>query len=364
MGRVTGRILLAGVVASGLGLDAGRARAEGPARGKVVVEFGWDEPDTSFLRRHIEAMERAPFDGCVFHAVARTAGGGLENLAWKAWGRRAFTEEELAGAFEDLQAIRPKRFTANFLRINTTPADLDWFDEYSSVVANARIAARLARAGRSRGVLLDTEAYERPLFSYRKQRDAANRAWEDYADQARRRGGEVTEALQDGFPGLTVLLTFGPSLVRAQTEKGKRSPEDAPDGLLVPFVEGLVGAARGETQVIDGYELSYGYREPKRFDEALESIRLAGGPKVRAGFGLWLDYDWRAKGWDVDDPGKNHFTPEAFGSSVRAALERSDGVVWVYTETPRWWTEGDRPVKLPSAYVDALRQARRGLAAD
>ena len=37
---------------------------------KRLIEFGWDEPDTAFLRRHRDQLEAAPFDGCVFHAVA------------------------------------------------------------------------------------------------------------------------------------------------------------------------------------------------------------------------------------------------------------------------------------------------------
>src|SRR3954451_16640623 len=92
---------------------------------KVLVEFGWDEPDTAFLKRQIAQVERSPFDGCVFHAVARTDGGAVENFAWKAWSRREFSGAELAGAMDDLKTTRPGRLTANFLRINTTPADLD-----------------------------------------------------------------------------------------------------------------------------------------------------------------------------------------------------------------------------------------------
>jgi hypothetical protein len=325
---------------------------------KVIIEFGWDEPDTTFLRKNIEAMERSPFDGCVFHAAAKTRGGTVENFAWKAWGRRTFTEAELAGAFEDLSATRPRRFTSNLLRVNTTPADLDWFDDFTAVVANARLAARLALAGRCRGVLLDTEAYEAPLFSYRKQRNAPERSWDDYAAQVRRRGEEVMAAFQDEFPGLTVLLTFGPSLVLKQTRDGTRPIEDAPDGLLAPFVAGLASAAKGETTVIDGHEPSYGYRNPEQFDTALAAIRKSGGPKVRAGFGLWLDYDWQARGWNSEDPSKNYFTPELFETSLRTALDRTDGVVWVYTETPRWWTESGQPSKLPAAYADALRRSR------
>src|SRR5689334_1414081 len=35
---------------------------------KRLIEFGWDEPDTAFMKKHIGEMEKTPFDGCVFHA--------------------------------------------------------------------------------------------------------------------------------------------------------------------------------------------------------------------------------------------------------------------------------------------------------
>src|SRR5712672_593877 len=85
---------------------------------------------------------------------------------------------------------------------------------------------------------------------------------------------------------------------------------------------------------------------------------------VSSGFGLWLDYNWPKLGWDVADPSKNYFTPEAFEVSVRAALERSDGYVGIYTETPRWWSESGKPIKLPEAYDAALRRAKKGLTPD
>jgi hypothetical protein len=34
---------------------------------KKLIEFGWDEPGTTFMRQHIDETEMAPFDGCVFH---------------------------------------------------------------------------------------------------------------------------------------------------------------------------------------------------------------------------------------------------------------------------------------------------------
>src|SRR5437016_6330745 len=140
------------------------ARADDRPAPKKLIEFGWDEPDTAFLRQHIDVMERTPFDGCVFHANFRGSGGAVGNFAWSCWGKRAFSESELKGALEDLRTISVRRFTHNFLRFNTAPADLDWFDDFSSVCQNARLAARLARAGKCAGILLDTEQYQGKLF--------------------------------------------------------------------------------------------------------------------------------------------------------------------------------------------------------
>jgi hypothetical protein len=176
-------------------------------------------------------------------------------------------------------------------------------------------------------------------------------------------------ALQDGFPGLTVFLTFGHSLPRHKSGMGQKALADCDYGLLAPFLDGMIAAARGDTTLVDGFELSYGYKEAARFEGAYQLMKqgvlpIVADPAqyarvVRAGFGLWLDYDWRARGWDTSDPTRNYFTPAAFEASLQAALARSDQYVWIYTETPRWFSEEDKPVKLPEAYVEAIQRARR-----
>ena len=211
--------------------------------------------------------------------------------------------------------------------------------------------------------MLDTEQYQGTLFNHPKQRDARTLPFAVYAAQARRRGIEVMTALQEGFPGLTVLLTFGPSLVRNKTDGGKKPIQDAEYGLLVPFVEGMAESRKGQTRLIDGYEPSYGYRDTTKFDAALELIRLS-TPKLEAGFGLWLDYDHPKYGWNTIEPARNYFTPETFETSLRAAFERSDGIVWIYSETPRWWTKDGGAVKLPPAYIEAIRKAKQAATTD
>ncbi len=55
-----------------------------------------------------------------------------------------------------------------------------------------------------------------------------------------------------------------------------------------------------------------------------------------------------------------HFTPEELEAAVRAALRAADEYVWIYSETPRWWTDAGPPAKLPEAYAEALRRAKGG----
>ena len=48
---------------------------------------------------------------------------------------------------EDLRALQPRRFRELFLRVNVTPGDVGWFEDFSSILSNLRLAAQLARAG-------------------------------------------------------------------------------------------------------------------------------------------------------------------------------------------------------------------------
>ncbi|HOW18914.1 MAG TPA: hypothetical protein PLC79_07750, partial [Phycisphaerae bacterium] len=213
------------------------AAGEPPARvEKKLIEFGWDEPDSAFMRKHWEQMERSPFDGCVFHINYRKPDGKNGTFTWQCWGREAFTEADVRGAVEDLKATPFRRMRHNFLRFNVTPGDVDWFDDFAAVLGNARLAALVAKEGGCPGLLFDIEQYNAPLFNYGKQRDAKTKSWETYAEQARRRGREVMEALQAEYPGLTVFLTFGYCLPWSETDGLKRPLREVSYGLLAPFL--------------------------------------------------------------------------------------------------------------------------------
>jgi hypothetical protein len=338
--------------------DAQTEPEKGSVKGKKVIEWGWDEPDTKFMRENIEKMERFPFDGLVFHA---TSGKG-ENLSWEVWGGRKYMADDFTQAIEDLKTTKFSRFTDRFLRVNVTPAKVDWFDDaaWANVAGNFGVAAKVAKEGRCKGFMFDTEQYEGvTVFDYRQQKD--KRSFAEYQAKVRQRGREWATAVNQQFPDITILLTFGYDTSVWHAEKpGDRSTAEY--GLLADFLDGALEACSKDTVLVDAWEFSYAYKERKQFEDAyvtitkksLEQTALPDKYKghVQAGFGLWMDH--KRKGWDMADFSKNYFSPAEFELAARSALEVSDGYVWVYSERPKWWT-GEM---LPKEYAEALGRAR------
>lgn len=338
---------------------------------KRLIEFGWDEPGTAFMREHTEEMDRSPFDGCVFHVDYKKPGGGNASFTWECWGTKAFTYEELKPAVEDLKATHFRRFTDNFLRFNTTPADRDWFEDFSLILDNAKLAARVARDGGVKGILFDIEQYNSPLwqFSWCQKKAGREVTWEELAKRVTVCGEQFVEALQAEYPDIVVFLTFGYSLPWVQSNNGTRPLKDCSYGLLAPFLDGMLAKAGPRITFVDGYELSYTYTDPARFEKARETMLKGVLPIVadaekykehfRVSFGIWMDADWRNRGWNTDDFSNNVWPPDVFAKCTAEALRQSDGYVWIYTETPRWWTPQGGSAKVPEAYRNALIRAKR-----
>ncbi len=336
---------------------------------KQLIEFGWDSPDPHFMRLHITELQASPFDGCVFHVPYFEPDGREGDFTWELWGRRRFTRAELDSARRDLVATRFGRFRANFLRVNTTPGDLDWFEDHSAVMANLELAASLAREAGAPGVLLDPEQYRGELWDFRVQHRATDRSWAELSAQVRRRGAEAMRALERGYPGLTVFMTFAYSLPLHETLGGRRALSATHNGLLASFVDGMVDAASDSAVLVDGHELSYAYRDPAHFAAKADSmrrgaLRLSANPEryrrhLSVAFGIWLDNDSPRVPWNASDPSRNYFTPVLFGRAVQAALDHADRYVWIYSQTPRWWTPEGHPRHLPAEYDSVLRAVRR-----
>lgn len=351
------------VILCWLGWVSVAAPAETPRanrlEGKKLIEWGWDEPGTRFLRENISTMEQMPFDGLVFH-VDSSRGG---QFTWEMWGARRFDLAEFQQAIDDLRATPFKRFTERFLRVNVTPGNVDWFDDaaFGVVLGNFEVAAEVARQGHARGFMFDVEQYNASLFEYKKQKHHPGKSFAEYQAKVRSRGREWMTAVARRFPDITILLTFGYRMA----QPGSGSDRSAAHyGLLADFLDGLLDACPETVRLVDAWEYSYPYKRPEQFREAYQTIKeksLAWTAvpqkygRVQAGFGIWMDCNWRSVGWHESDFSKNHFSPAEFEQAVRAALEISDQYVWIYSETPRWWPRQ----KLPQAYIEALEKARR-----
>jgi len=339
---------------------------------KRLIEMGWDEPDPAFMLKHVAEMEAMPFDGCVYHIGGLRPDGELGNFGWACWGTRVFTEQELAADLATMRSISFRRFRSNFVRMNVTPANIDWFDDHSAVFSNLTLGASFAKRAGSAGIMLDTEQYEGPLFDYTKQRDRGRRSYAEYAAQARKRGSEAMRAIEKGYPGITLFLTLGVTHTVIQTISEPIALDKGPYGLLAPFVDGMVLAASDSAKIVDGLEGNYPSRTPAQvenyvgvYDTAVVAFvtDMSRFRRVTSrSWGFWLDYDWRTRGWNETDGSKNYQTPASLQKSIRRALELADDYVWIWVEKPHWWSDSGRPTKLPPGYVQALRNARKGLA--
>jgi hypothetical protein len=336
------------------------ARGSEPSTPKKLIEWGWDEPDTRFLRANIERMEQSPFDGLIFHV----AGDHGENFCWEIWGERRFAVSQFQKSLADLKATRFRRFTDRFVRVNVTPGKIDWFDDsaWKVVAQNFGVAAEVAKQGRCTGLMFDNEQYQDSQFDYRKQKRHDKKSFAEYGAKVRQRGREWMQEVAGHYPNITILLTFGYVITRPGRGEKDRSESDY--GLWADFLDGMLSACAPTTRIVDAYEDSYGYRRPDQFERAYRTIKEKGliwtGEKeayrshVQAGFGIWMDNDWNKHGWNATDFSKNYFKPEGFCESVQAALRKTDEYVWIYTEKPRWWTNE----QMPAAYLKALEAAR------
>ncbi|MCX6624321.1 MAG: alpha/beta fold hydrolase [Acidobacteria bacterium] len=355
-------------------LAAGALAAQAPQRQKKLIEFGWDEPDPEFIKQHAAVMRQRPFDGTIFHLNYRRDDGKTGSFTWEAWGRKRFREADLAPSIQPLLDADLGEFRHNFPRFNVTPADVDWFDDYSAIIENARLVAWYARQTKCPGVAFEVEQYTGKLFDYSKQRDAVTKPWHVYAAQARLRGSEVMRAFQQGYPGLKVFLSLGYSYTWKQMKGRNRRIDEVSYGLLAPFLDGMLEAAEGDTRFIDGHESAYHYLTPEDFPEAYRLMREGVFPIVadpmrysqRFGFsfGLWMDRNSNKDGWSAEDFSKNGHSPERLEQLVAKSLEVADEYVWLYSERLKWWTAPNGAAeKVPAVYETAVRKARAAAAA-
>ena len=99
---------------------------------------------------------------------------------------------------------------------------------------------------------------------------------------------------QAGVPNVTVMLTFGHSLVWKRSDGGKKPLAECRDGLLTPFLDGMIEMSARKGQIVDGHELSYGYRDAAAFVQARDTIKIEPplSPSIAGGTSAHLGWVW------------------------------------------------------------------------
>jgi hypothetical protein len=308
----------------------------------VILEWGWGTPRLQDFPPYIERIQELPFDGAVIDVTTPLDERGL---SWTLFTDTPVDETFLDALAADYGDLDWGRYDHNLLRMNVSPASVDWFDDagWSVVLANAEAWAGLSNRLGFAGIMLDTEQYGESvtLFEYAARDDG--RSYEDVAAAAYERGLALTDALEQGHPDLTIILTF------SLTTPGVGDDFDVNHrySLLPPFVEGMTAAAKDGTTIVDGYEQSYIYAEPGQFEAARAQMTTVpqnyapeGTMRPAVGFGLWLDPFCGDGGLPVEGCG---FSPEGFRVALDSAIEHGEGYVWIYNQRVNWYTNEHIP---------------------
>jgi hypothetical protein len=333
---------------------------------KKVVYYGWGLPDTQYVREHWHEMEDIPLDGVgILVAINRRewrqgVRGDSNQLGRQLTGSKEFRADDFRESIADLRAAHWQLFTDNFLPValSLSPFSegLNWFDDgrWQTVANNFRVISRIAAQGRAKGLMLDPEHYGYSLFSYESQNKQLPRSFESYERIARQRGREVMAAIASEFPDTTLLSFYGHTLLLKQL-RSYRILSEASYSLLPAFYDGLLEGMGPGAFLYDGYEFSYGFKERRSFSAGHDNIRnwavsISLVPdfykrSVRAAFGLWLDRDQQF----------SYFTPQEFQNALAAALDVSDGYVWIYGQSFRLFP----PSKIPPSFIESIAAARR-----
>lgn len=358
-----------------------RARAQtttNPSPPKKLIQIGWDQPPTEYVRDHWREIEAAtPFDGITL--VARFTHEGKthdENgvLVPQKWPREA-----LAPALANLRAARFTRLKHNFVRVNSTPGTLDWFQDahWDAAAHNIGNVTWLARQAGLKGICFDPESYGDK--QYRWKPDSGHTFKETQA-MARKRGAQIMRAVAREYPDVTVWVLWLFSLNRASV--GNTGETDALQtdnyGLWPAFINGWLDALPPRAQLVDGVEDAYYFRDQARFADTYSDLRGVHGPllsallapenrakyqtQVSVSFGVYLDA--------YLDPESSRFylgplTPGGtrlgrMRDTLVRALAVADDYAWLYNEQVKWWPLTDTPEWKPGGFFDTSAKSRPG----
>ena len=368
------------------GIPVANADRPGPpvAKHKKIIGFAVNSVEPSYLRQHVADMETLPLDGLNISVYPDDWGPTRSGQEGLFFGGRPFARDDFRKALRDLQNTRFKRFTDNFIQVetcargsavtgNTDEGNLDWFDPQWSVIArNGAVAARLARDAGFKGLFLDVEHYEGSLgpwagadiFDYAASPSRAQHTLLETAKQVETRGAEWMHAVQQAYPTITIIII---------PNTGWHG-----HGLVQHFVRGML-ATRGKATLIDGGSGAYSHithGEIAGLRNAASSTHASDHlfAPLQYAFGIWVDPNPNQfGGWHTDPQcfERNYRSPLELEHTLYSALTVADDYVWIYVWHPAVWFNPlvrPRPMlhqcelcphaNVPARYIQSLTACR------
>jgi hypothetical protein len=329
-----------------------------------------------FIAKHPEFADSYPFDGIVIPAPLSAEwveGLGLTKMGmpWRPaflnellWNSIRIPDSAVEQTLADLKSMRRGGLTDNFLicgmvdgaRGLKTPEltdDADW----AIIEHNAKLAARVCREGRLKGIWLDTEQYGHyrwrtesgtPEFDPDKPQGLHFPLGKDTPELLRRRGAQWIRAVQSEFPEVIIITTFAWS-----PDSNNYDPLTG----VIPFLDGVLAGIKSPARIVHGHENTFYFGHAKgtthayatengfsgdrnRYASARTDIRgwrsLSDDPEkydrfVQVGMAAWVeDHPWNVPdGWPAG--GK-----ASLWSNLSLAMAYTDEYVWVWSEHTKY----------------------------
>lgn len=307
---------------------------------KKIIQFGWDYPTISFLKEHLQQMEKRPFDGVAF------------SFDFKIYDLFDTTRYPInIFQLEELKSLSWHKFTHNFIRTRGQSLNgPQWLhdESWDNIVANLRNISKAVSVSGAKGILFDPEYY----YETREKNPwiwdikyYPGRSYIQVGAVVKKRGAQFINALEYYSPEIEILSLWMLSLIHAQSTN---LPDSQTLMALYPFfVEGMIEGKNPESTLIDGNEFGYGYRTANQFVKSGNLLRK---------WGKQFMPNELKKNYAEIDVAQPIFYDQIYGTfpqykskrtkaqknewllrNLYNAFKTSDKYVWFYNSKMNWW---------------------------
>lgn len=307
------------------------------------------------IKAMVAKYERAPFDGLVldtyFSHETYESSPTLQTFSnWWTSGHK-ISWNSCATCLGDLQTIDWRYFSDNFIHLKFTSAAtgygcFDWYaNSRNSLVWNIRMAARLAKAGYLRGIVLDCEPISTAgfkVFCHADRPYSATYSFAQYILKVRETAQWIMEAIQDEFPNIHLIVSFS----YEQAIKQHNPPIAADNyGLLVPFLDGLQDSRTGSAEIHNYYEDGYPHylAADINYDLSVQSSLDSNALTKRWNMG-------KGKASRVDD-----LTSAHLAAGITGGISITDKYGFVYDDAHMFMADPPTMTEAEHAAVEAAR---------